>query len=157
MHADELQIDEELVRSLLIDQFPDWSDLPLSRVEPAGTVNATFRLGPALSVRLARRKGPTEPGGKEFEWLRKLAPLLPLELPLAVAQGRPSDDYPWFWGLCTWVDGETVPVEEIDAVQAARDLAAFVAALRHADPADGPAGRRARLADWDSSFSYWLD
>jgi aminoglycoside phosphotransferase (APT) family kinase protein len=156
MHADELQIDEELVRRLLADQFPDWSHLPLSRVEPAGTVNATFRLGPALSVRLARRKGPDEPGGKEFEWLPKLAPLLPLVLPVPVAQGRPSDGYPWFWGVYTWVAGETVPVAEIDAVQAARDLAAFVAALRKADPDGAPVGRRVRLVDWDSAFDYWL-
>jgi hypothetical protein len=33
-------------------------------------------------VRLARRKGPTRPGGKEFDWLPTLAPLLPLEIPV---------------------------------------------------------------------------
>src|SRR5262249_58577675 len=81
MHADELEIDASLVRRLLVEQFPAWADRPLSRIEPAGTDNAIFRLGDGLSVRLARRDGPTQPGGKELEWLPKLAPVLPLEVP----------------------------------------------------------------------------
>ena len=96
MHADELEIDEALVRRLLADQFPEWADFPLSQVKPAGTVHAIFRLGDELSVRLARRKGPTEPGGKEIEWLPRLAPLLSLDIPVPVAQGHPTLDYPWF-------------------------------------------------------------
>ena len=92
MHADELAIDEALVRRLLAEQFSDWAELPLDRVEPGGTVNAIFRLGDELSVRLARSERPTTPGGDELEWLPKLAPRLPLEIPVPVAQGRPSDD-----------------------------------------------------------------
>src|SRR5919205_250915 len=128
MHIDELAIDEALVRRLLVEQFPQWAGLPLRRVEPSGTVNAIFRLGLELSVRLPRLEGPSEPGSNEFEWLPRLAPLLPVEIPVPVAQGRPSGDYPWFWGVYTWVEGATAPVEEIDAIQAARDLAALVAA-----------------------------
>ena len=59
MHVDELQIDEGLVRRLLVGQFPEWAQEPLHRIEPAGTVNAIFRLGNGLSVRLPRRNGPT--------------------------------------------------------------------------------------------------
>lgn len=99
MHVDELELDEALVRRLLGEQFPDWVDLPLRRVEPAGTVNAIFRLGDELSVRLARREGPTEPGGRELDWLPRLAPLLPVEIPVPVAQGRPGGGYPWFWEI----------------------------------------------------------
>src|SRR5688500_6059397 len=126
MHSDELEIDEPLVRRLLREQFPEWADLPLRRIEPSGTVNAIFRLGSELSVRLARREGATEPGGDEFNWLPTLAPLLPVDIPVPVAQGGPGGDYPWFWAIHTWVEGDTVPVEEIDAIQAARDLAAVV-------------------------------
>lgn len=156
MHIDELEIDEMLVRRLLADQFPEWVDLPLSRVEPAGTVNAIFRLGDDLSLRLARREGPTEPGGKEFDWLPKLAPLLPLDVPVPVDQGRPNGEYPWFWEVHKWVEGETVPVEEIDAIQAARDLAAFVDALQRVDPSSAPPGRGIPLAKRDKAFRYWL-
>src|SRR5262245_52290987 len=134
MHVDELAIDEALVRRLLQEQFPEWADLPLHRIEPAGTVNAIFRLGAELSVRLARRKGPTEPCGKEVEWLPRLAPLLPVQIPVPVAQGCPTDYYPWFWEVHIWVEGETVPVEEIDGMLAARDLARLVAVLQQVDP-----------------------
>lgn len=146
MHADELEIDEALVRRLLAEQFPQWANLALSRVEPAGTVNAIFRLGGELSLRLARRKGPTTPGGKELDWLPRLAPMLPLNVPVPVAQGRPTSEYPWFWDVYSWVVGETAEAEEIDAVQAARDLAAFVAMLQQADPEGAPPRRGIPLA-----------
>ena len=156
MHADEVEIDEALVRRLLAGQFPEWADLPLGRVEPAGTVHAIFRLGNDLSVRLPRRNGPTEPGGKELDWLPRLAPLLPLEIPVPVAQGRPSEAYAWFWDVYTWIEGDTAPVEEIDAVQAARDLAAFVAALQRIDPTAAPRGRGIPLAERDPEFRRFL-
>jgi aminoglycoside phosphotransferase (APT) family kinase protein len=156
MHVDELEIDEALVRRLLAEQFPEWADLPLSRVAPDGTVNAIFRLGDELSVRLARREGPTEPGGKEIEWLPKLAPLLPLDVPVPVAQGYPNSEYPWFWDVHVWVAGETVPVEGIDAIQAALDLAAFVAALQQVEPLGAPPGRGIPLSRRDGAFRHWL-
>jgi aminoglycoside phosphotransferase (APT) family kinase protein len=156
MHVDEVEIDEEFVRRLLVEQYPDWADLPLGRVEPAGTDNAIFRLGDGLSLRLARRGGPTGPRGKEFDWLPRLAPLLPLQIPTPVAQGRPCGEYPWFWGIYTWVEGGTAAVAELDAIQAARDLAAFVAALQQVDPAGAPLGRGIPLAERDKEMQYWL-
>ncbi len=156
MHADERDIDEGLVRQLLLEQFPGWASLPLSRVEPAGTVNVIFRLGEHLSVRLARRDGPSDPGGKEFTWLARLAPRLPLEIPIPVAQGHPNADYPWYWDIHTWVEGETGPITLVDPVRAARDLAEFVAALQRVDPTGGPAGRGIPLSERDPGFRYWL-
>jgi aminoglycoside phosphotransferase (APT) family kinase protein len=156
MHVDELEIDEALVRRLLDEQFPDWADRALSRVEPRGTVNAIFRLGADLSVRLPRHEGPIEAGGKEFDWLPRLAPLLPVDIPLPVAQGKPSADYPWFWQIHTWLDGEVAPIAEIDATQAARDLAALIAAMRQMSPEGAPAGRGIPLAERDKEIQYWL-
>jgi len=157
MHTDELEIDEPLVRHLLTQQFPDWGDLPLRRIEPSGTDHAIFRLGGELSVRLPRVHGPVEPGGKEFTWLPKLAPLLPVDVPLPVAQGRPSDAYPWFWEIHTWVHGETAPVETIDVIQAAQDLSALICALWRISPAGAPPGRGIPLDERDHEIRYWLD
>jgi aminoglycoside phosphotransferase (APT) family kinase protein len=156
MHADELPIDEALVRRLLAEQFPTRAGLPLQRIEPSGTVNAIFRLGDELSVRLPRREGPTRPGSKGFEWLPKLAPLLPVEVPSPVAQGRPSSDYPWYWEIHRWVEGETVPLSEIDAIQAARDLAAMIRAMQQIDPAGAPLGRGIPLLERDAGIRHWL-
>ncbi|KAB7677162.1 aminoglycoside phosphotransferase family protein [Bacillus sp. B1-WWTP-T-0.5-Post-4] len=156
MHADELKIEERLVRRLLVDQFPRWAELPLRKVEPVGTVNAVFRLGDEYSIRLARRKGPTTPGGREFLWLPKIAPLVPLEIPVPIAQGRPNNEYPWFWEIHSWLKGETVPIEALEEIQAARDLAEFVLALQQVDPTGGPLGRGIPLAQRDKDFRYWL-
>lgn len=156
MHADELEIDESLLRRLLAEQFPEWADLPLTPVEHAGTESTVFRLGDDLAVRLARRHGRTEPGGKELEWLPRLAPLLPMEIPIPVAQGQPTAEYPWYWDVHAWVDGETAPVEQIDAIQAARDLANFIKALQQADPTGAPKGRGIPLAKRDAEIRYWL-
>jgi len=156
MHADELEIGEPLVRRLLADQFPGWAGLPIRRIEPTGTENAIFRLGGELSVRLARRDGPTEPGGKEFDWLPRLAPLLPVEIPTPVGQGSPTRDYPWYWDVHTWVRGDTMPVERIDADQAARDLATLIGVLQQVSPAGAPRGRGIPLAERDEEFRHWL-
>jgi aminoglycoside phosphotransferase (APT) family kinase protein len=156
MHADELAIDEKLVRRLLAEQFPAWAALPLRRVEPDGTENAIFRLGDELVVRLPRLNGPTKPGSKDAEWLPKLRPLLPVEIPTPVAQGRPGVGYPWFWEIHTWVEGETVAVETIDPLQAARDLAALVGALQRIDPAGAPRGRGIPLRERDHGTRAWL-
>ena len=154
MHDDELELDDALVRRLLAEQFPEWAQLPLQRVEPSGTVNAIFRLGDDLSVRLPRREGPREPGSVELEWLPRLAPQLPVEIPVPVVQGRPGSGYPWFWEIHAWVEGEVVAVEEIDAVRAARDLAAVVGALQRVDPAGAPPGRGIPLAVRAGQMQY---
>jgi aminoglycoside phosphotransferase (APT) family kinase protein len=156
MHADELEINEPLVRRLLAEQFPDWDSLPVRRVEPSGTDHAIFRLGDELSVRLPRVGGPTEPGGKEFMWLPKLAPLLPVDVPVPVAQGRPGAGYPWFWEIHTWVCGETAPIETIDAIQVVRDLCALIEALQRVDSAGAPPGRGIPLTERDEGVRDWL-
>lgn len=156
MHDNELHMDEDLVRRLVVAKFPEWGALPLRRVEPSGTVNAIFRLGNDLSVRLPRLDGPTTPASREIEWLPTLARLLPVEIPLPIAQGRPSDEYPWFWEVHTWLRGETAAVEDIDAVAAALALAALVDALQRVDPTGAPEGRGIALADRDADARYWL-
>lgn len=148
MHADELEIDEPLVRRLLREQFPEWSALPLARIEPEGTVNAIFRLGDELAVRLPRLV-EWSADEEELRLLLRLAPLLPLEIPRPLALGEPGFGYPCRWLVVTWLVGETAPVAELDAVQAARDLAAFVRALQAVDPEGAPAGRD-RLAERDA-------
>jgi aminoglycoside phosphotransferase (APT) family kinase protein len=156
MHPGELPITETLARRLVDTQFPQWAGLPLRRVQPDGTDHAIFRLGDELSARLPRVGGSESSDSKQLEWLPKLAPVLPVEIPVPVAQGHPAEDYPWRWEIHTWVEGEMLPVEQIDAVQAARDLAGLVGALSEIDPAGAPPGRGVPLAKRDESFREWL-
>lgn len=156
MHDNEVAVDEAVVERLLAEQFPEWAKLPIRRVEPQGTVNAVFRLGTDLAARLPRTDGRTTSGSTELEWLPRLARHLPVDVPVPVAEGRPAHDYPWFWEIHTWVEGETVPIEAIDAVQAARDLAHVVERMQRLDPTGAPQGRGISLAEWDAGFRPWL-
>lgn len=148
MHADELAIDEALVRRLLDEQFPEWARLPLARVEPSGTVNAIYRLGDELAVRLPRVARWSLRDNRELEWLPRLAPLLPLAIPVPLAIGEPVEGYPCRWSVVTWVEGDHADAEPI---QAARDLAAFVEALHAVDPSGAPPGRGTRpISEYDA-------
>ncbi len=139
MHEDEVDTDVSLVGRLLAAQFPQWTDLPIEPVRSAGTVNAIYRLGDDMAVRLPRIEGATAQLHKERRWLPRLAPLLPLAIPIPLAIGEPAGGYPFAWSIYPWLSGETATVERIaDPRQAATDLAQFVAALQRVDPTDGP-------------------
>ena len=47
-----LDVDTEVVRRLIDEQFPEWCALPITAVPRQGNDNRTFRLGDDLAVRL---------------------------------------------------------------------------------------------------------
>jgi aminoglycoside phosphotransferase (APT) family kinase protein len=154
MHADEVDTDASLVLRLLKGQFPQWADLPIKRVESAGTDNAIYRLGDDMAVRLPRIHWAIEQVDKEHRWLPRLAPLLPLAIPAPLAKGAPGEGYPWDWSIQRWLEGENATVEApANLRQAATDVAQFIAALQRIDPTDGPpAGRGVPLALRDTAM-----
>ena len=135
LHADEVPIDEPLVRALLSEQFPHWAGMPLGRVATPGSDHVLYRLGDELVVRLPRKEGVDAQVDKERRWLPHLAPLLPCRVPVPVAKGRPSMPYPFSWSVHRWLDGENPP-DGVGAYELAVDLARFVSALQRID-ADG--------------------
>jgi aminoglycoside phosphotransferase (APT) family kinase protein len=139
MHPAEVDIDAPLVGRLLATQFPHWADLPLEPVESAGTDNAIYRLGDEMAVRLPRIHSATRPLDKEHRWMPRLAPHLPLAIPVPLAKGMPAEGYPWYWSVCRWLAGENAATERVaDLRRAATALAQFIAALRRIDPTGGP-------------------
>jgi aminoglycoside phosphotransferase (APT) family kinase protein len=139
MHSDEVDTDMPLVGRLLAGQFPQWADLSIEPVRSAGTDNALYRLGEDMVVRLPRIHWATGQVAKEQQWLPRLAPHLPLAIPVPLAMGAPAEGYPWHWSVYRWLAGETASIEPIaDLRQAAMDLARFIAALQRIDPAGGP-------------------
>lgn len=139
MHANEVETDSALVRRLLQQQFPQWAELPLQAVPSAGTDNAIYRLGDALAVRLPRIDWAIGQIEKELVWMPKLAPQLPLAIPVPVAQGEPAEGYPWSWAVYQWLEGENATLEQIaDPCQAARALAEFIVALQQIDTTAAP-------------------
>jgi aminoglycoside phosphotransferase (APT) family kinase protein len=148
MHDDEVDTGISLVGKLLSAQFPQWADLPIEPVRSAGTDNAIYRLGDDLAVRLPRIDGATGDLDKEHRWLPRLAPFLPLAIPVPIAKGEPGEGYPWQWSIYRWLEGQNATIERIaDPYRAATDLAQFVAALQQVNFADEPpSGRGMRLA-----------
>lgn len=139
MHVDEVEIESACVRRLLATQFPHWADLPVEPVPSAGTNNAIYRLGDGLAVRFPRIEGAIGQLDKEHLWLPRLAPRLPLAIPVPLAMGRPGEGYPWPWSVSRWQIGESADHQPlIDQDQAARDLAQFIAALQGIEPAGWP-------------------
>jgi aminoglycoside phosphotransferase (APT) family kinase protein len=131
MHHGEVETDVALVRRLLAAQFPHWAGLPIEQVHAGGTDNAIYRLGADLAVRLPRIKSATGQAETERVWLPRLAPRLPLAIPVPLATGAPGEGYPWRWSIQRWLAGENATTARLtDPDQAARDLARFIAALR---------------------------
>lgn len=139
MHADEIDTDASLVRRLLAARFPQWAALPIERFRSAGTDNAIYRLGADMAVRLPRIPSAVPQVAKEHAWLPRLAPFLPLAVPEPLARGAPAEGYPFEWSVHRWLEGKNATLERLrDPVEAAIDLARFVAALQRIDATAGP-------------------
>lgn len=143
MHEHEAEINETLVRHLLNEQFPQWAKLPIKQVQSDGTVNAIYRLGTEMCVRLPRISEVDHQIETEQIWLPKLAPTLPIAIPVPLGKGIPSSNYPYHWSVYSWLEGKNMAIEkDVDLSQAAIDLAGFLNALHKIDPSDGPTSYR---------------
>ncbi|MBM9437008.1 aminoglycoside phosphotransferase family protein [Actinacidiphila bryophytorum] len=159
MTATRTDITEDLVRELLRDQHPDLADRPLV-LGALGWDNQVWRLGDDLAVRLPwATQSADELLRKEHTWVPRLAPHLPLAVPVPQRLGEPSGRFPRPWVVTTWVPGE--PADRAPATragEAAEALAGFLTALHRPAPGDAPAGRGrgGPLADTAEDFGRGL-
>ena len=151
MHEGEVEIDSDLVRRLIAAQLPHLRDLPISEIASTGTVNAIFRLGGDLSVRLPRVSGSADDLARELAWLPKLAGRLPIAIPEPMVTGRPGKGFPFPWAVYRWIEGETYLARRVDDErQAAIDLAGFITQLRRMDGSSAPPTGRQPLRELDA-------
>jgi aminoglycoside phosphotransferase (APT) family kinase protein len=137
MHSDEIDVDAEVVRRLLARQFPEWASLPMRRVASSGTVNAIFRLGEDMAVRLPRT--PRFQDADTDCWLAVLFGRLPIAIPEPLAAGEPDESYPWQWSVHRWLEGEPWQRDRMGtSCHAAEQLAEFLRALQDIDPTESP-------------------
>ena len=135
MHDGEIVSDVGLLHRLLEEQFPELAGRPIAAVRSTGTMHAIFRIGDGLCARLPRLADAAPELATERRWLPKLAPQLPLGIPVPVGDGRPSDEYPLPWAIYEWIEGK--PYDETliaDEDQSASALAQFVLQLRQIAP-----------------------
>jgi len=138
-HSDVPRIDTALVARLITDQFPQWAKLPIVELPSAGTDHAMYRLGDDKVVRLPRMPSVARQVDTEQRWLPRLAPQLPLQVPIPLGRGVPGQGFPMPWSVHAWLDGENaLEMPIVDLRDAAIELGAFVAALRRIDATGGP-------------------
>ncbi len=139
MHEGQFDLDERAVAAVVADRFPRWAGLPIEPVESAGTVNALFRLGDevVLRVPLFPDADPDRPSRirETQETLRRVTRRVPVRLPELLAIGGPHAVYPGWTAVYRWLDGEPVSTAT-DRIALATDLAAVVTAFR-VTPLDG--------------------
>ncbi|GHJ16244.1 aminoglycoside phosphotransferase family protein [Micromonospora sp. AKA38] len=133
------EITADLVRELLRDQHPDLADRPL-RLGARGWDNQLWRLGDDLAVRLPWATATADALlRKEHRWVPRLAPRLPMPVPVPQRLGEPSPLFTHPWLVTTWVPGEPADRAPVTrAIEAATALAGFLSALHHPAPGDAP-------------------
>ena len=134
----EVTIDARLVSRLLREQAPSLAGLPVERFAN-GWDNEMFALGPDLLVRLPRRQASAGLIGHEAAVLPRLAPGLPVPVPVPLFFGRPGPGFPWRWTVVPRLPGRTAADVGVgDRAAAAPGLAAFLVALHVPADADAP-------------------
>ena len=133
LHANEIPVDESVVRGLLRTQRPDLADLAVAHVG-GGTDNTMYRVGADYLARLPRTREKVTALEKELTWLPRLRSCLPRPIPTPLHAGQPGPDYPLAWALYAWIDGDQVSAATVtDWHRYGRELAEFVGSLHAAD------------------------
>ncbi len=85
--------------------------------------------------------------------------LLPTAVPEVLGEGASAEGYPWPWSVYRWLPGEIPEAGALtEPVPLARDLAAFVTAMRDITLPDAPKAYRGRpLATLDAPTRAALD
>ena len=102
------EITSSLVRSLVSEQFPQWSELPIRPVDVQGWDNRTFRLGDRMAVRLPSADGYVAGLIREEQTLAILGSSLHVAIPRVVATGAPSTAFNRPWSVREWIEGHTL-------------------------------------------------
>ena len=134
--AAEVEINADLVRSLLQEQHADLAHYPIQFVGE-GWDNTLFKLGDHLSIRLPRRKAAAALIRHEQDYLPLLAPQLNIPVPTPVRKGKPCDRYPWDWSILPWLEGQPADVSEMQRGQAKR-FGEFLRSLHTPAPPHAP-------------------
>jgi aminoglycoside phosphotransferase (APT) family kinase protein len=138
MHADQLTVSLRVVRSLVDEQFPEWSRLPITEVASEGTVNAIFRIGDRFAARFPLRGDDADMTRRmlvaEADAARELATSTSFRVAVPVALGRPGPGYPLPWSVQTWLAGTTATEDDPGSSTGfAHDLAELITDVRGID------------------------
>ncbi|BCG79464.1 aminoglycoside phosphotransferase family protein [Mesorhizobium sp. 113-3-3] len=165
MHDDQVNIDIDIARRMIRDQFPQYRHEDIASVGSPGTVNAIFRIGSKCAARFPlRAMNPTECADmlrSEAAAMVEIGEYCSFPTPQPIGLGAPGPRYPMPWALQTWIEGEVATPRGLSGSTIfALDLAHLVASLRQADTRgrrfDGR-GRGGHLPDHDHWMAVCLE
>jgi aminoglycoside phosphotransferase (APT) family kinase protein len=135
MHEHEVPLSTAQAARVIGDEFPQWRGLDVRLVAGSGTVNRIFRVGDRWSARFPLVVGDP---GEQLEYLQveaaaanELRQWTRSPIPVPVAIGSPTTDYPGHWAVYTWLEG--TPAADVDlsgSAAFAHDVAQFIADVR---------------------------
>jgi len=165
MHDDQLLVEVTVVRQLISDQFPQWSDMCVRAMPTAATVNAIFLIGDELAARFPLR--PADPVTMrqllllEAAAAHEFATVSPVPSPRPVALGTPGRGYPLPWSVQSWLPGRDAIGDDPGGSQAvAEDLSDLLVCLRNVDTCGrsfSAEGRGGHLRDHDDWMELCFD
>jgi aminoglycoside phosphotransferase (APT) family kinase protein len=130
----EVVVDAALVRELLTEQLPEL-DAGSARLLGEGWDNSVWVVDEQWAFRFPRRAIAIPGVERELVVLPRLAPMLPVPIPVPRFVGVPTDRYPWpFFGapLLTGLEVADAGVKDTDRIALAPALARFLRALHAA-------------------------
>lgn len=132
----ELAVGEALARRLIGERFPEVR-LATMRLLGEGWDSTAWLVDGEWVFRFPRREAVIPGFRRELEALPRLAPELPLPIPVAVHRAEPSADFGWPWAGSRFLPGrelaEAAPGDR-DRVRHGRTLGRFLRALHDIDP-----------------------
>jgi aminoglycoside phosphotransferase (APT) family kinase protein len=131
----EVEIDEPLVRALLEEQFPELATSAV-RFLGKGWDNSVWIVDGRWTFRFPRRAIAVPGVERELEVLPRLAPLLPVAVPVPTFVGQPSDRFPWpFFGapLLPGIEVADAMLSDGERAELASSLGSFLRLLHNAD------------------------
>ena len=134
----EVEVDEELARRLIAGQFPEVG-LGSVRLLGEGWDNVVWLVDERWAFRFPRRAVAIAGVERELAVLPRIAPRLPVAVPVPVFAGRPALGYPWpFFGaeLLPGVEVADAALTDDARCRLAPALAAFLRALHVAEVDD---------------------
>ncbi len=136
----EIEVGEDLARTLIAAQFPHLDATSLRRVGE-GWDNTVWATSEDIVFRFPRREIAIPGVAREMEVLPRLASQLPAPIPDAAYAGAASTEFPWPWFGSRLITGREVALAGLDAHRRgmlAADLGQFLRCLHGLRPSIAP-------------------
>lgn len=164
MHDDQIAITQEQVAALVADQLPHLAGVEIEPVGGAGTVNAIYRIGDAVTARFPLRNDDPDRASvrlrKEADASAEFVHACPVPAPEPLFIGAPGRGYPLPWATQSWLPGSTATATSCQSsIGLALDLANLLHHLRAWDTRDRRfrgQGRGGVLPDHDRWVDYCI-